>query len=573
MSEIIANLIARNRALEKRLNYLETQENNSSGEPAADILTKLLTVDGSGSGLDADLLDGYHASSFSLASHNHDSVYGRLAATNTWTQPNVFTVGGGNVRLSSSYYGPDLYVNTSGGWARQYTLRNDYAGATMRFGVGAYGDGSGAVRGYMGFRDGDENFYLSTLGINVLSNGNVGIGKIDPARLLDVSKAVSGTSFVPHLRLNDTGTVADTKGGIEFYNSQYSWSQGAVSTERQGSANAHDLVLYSGSGGSLVEGLRVSHEGYVGINYNAPFYPLQVFYDNPSNGIFAEFRNTHGASGNLGVKLNFYNSGIDAFRIGIVDATADFAFWSSGVNERVRIKSNGNVTISTPSSAVPTMSIDRYSGQPTVKSINAWLIMDSNGTGAALNYFATDPVVLAYGNGSGGGVAIGQTTVTSGYKLDVNGAIKSSQWWYQATTDAKIHIGTGGTLRFLDAASGSNLKVGIGITPQGQLHTFDGTGGTVHITQSNITSALLMTDGTGDIAYGAAINWVCRSSAGITQAGIAQVITPSSSYSDYAMFNAGGNTMVFRIYSDGRLYLIRTAGSASFYVSAHITYL
>lgn len=38
---------------------------------AADVLSKLKTVDGSGSGVDADLLDGKHADAFSLADHTH----------------------------------------------------------------------------------------------------------------------------------------------------------------------------------------------------------------------------------------------------------------------------------------------------------------------------------------------------------------------------------------------------------------------------------------------------------------------------------------------------------------------
>ena len=42
---------------------------------AAQILTLLLTVDGSGSGLDADLLDGNEASAFALAGHDHDADY------------------------------------------------------------------------------------------------------------------------------------------------------------------------------------------------------------------------------------------------------------------------------------------------------------------------------------------------------------------------------------------------------------------------------------------------------------------------------------------------------------------
>ena len=38
------------------------------------LLAKIKSVDGPGSGLDADTLDGSHASSFSLSSHNHNSV-------------------------------------------------------------------------------------------------------------------------------------------------------------------------------------------------------------------------------------------------------------------------------------------------------------------------------------------------------------------------------------------------------------------------------------------------------------------------------------------------------------------
>jgi hypothetical protein len=44
----------------------------ASSYTASDVLTKIKTVDGSGSGLDADLLDGKHASSFALSSHTHN---------------------------------------------------------------------------------------------------------------------------------------------------------------------------------------------------------------------------------------------------------------------------------------------------------------------------------------------------------------------------------------------------------------------------------------------------------------------------------------------------------------------
>jgi hypothetical protein len=48
---------------------------NSSAYTADDVLTKIKTVDGASSGLDADLLDGNHASAFATSGHNHDTQY------------------------------------------------------------------------------------------------------------------------------------------------------------------------------------------------------------------------------------------------------------------------------------------------------------------------------------------------------------------------------------------------------------------------------------------------------------------------------------------------------------------
>ena len=48
---------------------------NAASYTAADVLAKLLTVDGAGTGLDADLLDGQHASAFASSTHNHNAAY------------------------------------------------------------------------------------------------------------------------------------------------------------------------------------------------------------------------------------------------------------------------------------------------------------------------------------------------------------------------------------------------------------------------------------------------------------------------------------------------------------------
>jgi hypothetical protein len=47
---------------------------NTGDETAAGILAKLITVDGAGSGLDADTLDGNDASAFALSGHTHATL-------------------------------------------------------------------------------------------------------------------------------------------------------------------------------------------------------------------------------------------------------------------------------------------------------------------------------------------------------------------------------------------------------------------------------------------------------------------------------------------------------------------
>lgn len=356
------------------------------------LLAKIKYVDGPGSGLDADTLDGSHASAFGL-----------LGAANTWTSTNVFAVGGGNVRLSTSYYGPDLYVNTSGGWARQYTLRNDYAGATMRFGFGAYGDSTGAVRGYMGFRNGDENLYLSTLGVSVLSDGNVGIGTTSPEEQLVISKAVASSTYVSKLRLEDTGTVADTHSGIDWYNDTYSWSQGRISVQRQSTANSFDMLFWTTKAGVMTEAMRIDENGYLGIGTASPAYGLHLYQK--------DFR-LQGTVGNVtlnasGAELNFSRAGANYIRA--TDAAGYFVF-HAGAADRGVVASDGR-----------------------------W--------------------------------AFGSTSPTAGYTVTVAGAMDLQSNLYISGGDRNIYLSTGGTLRFLDASSGSNLKVGVGATSNAKLHS------------------------------------------------------------------------------------------------------
>ena len=114
-------------------------------------------------------------------------------------------------------------------------------------------------------------FYTATIKrMTIDSLGNVGIGTSSPDALLDLEKAASGTSFISHLQVGQTGTVANSKYGIDFKNTTHGWNQGRISLERQGSASNFDMVLSSAGAGSLVEGIRIDHTGNVGIGTTDP---------------------------------------------------------------------------------------------------------------------------------------------------------------------------------------------------------------------------------------------------------------------------------------------------------------
>ena len=75
--------------VEAGLDELDSEKLAASSYTAADVLSKLLTVDGSGSGLDADLLDGnssaYYATASSVSDHLSDAVDAHDASAISFT--------------------------------------------------------------------------------------------------------------------------------------------------------------------------------------------------------------------------------------------------------------------------------------------------------------------------------------------------------------------------------------------------------------------------------------------------------------------------------------------------------
>lgn len=138
--------------------------------------------DGSASGLDADLLDGQHASAFSLTGHNHDGVYAPTSHSHDY-----LPLAGGT--LSGALYGTEFFTsrNSSASFVAHHTLRRADGG--VRLALGSVGAETGSGNGGFDFtlqRYADNGASLGSAIFVRRSDGFVGINTINPTERLHV---------------------------------------------------------------------------------------------------------------------------------------------------------------------------------------------------------------------------------------------------------------------------------------------------------------------------------------------------------------------------------------------------
>ena len=180
----------------------------SSSYTASDVLTKIKTVDGSGSGLDADLLDGVQGSSY-LRSDANDTFTGQLTVTGSISSSSNVSCG-----------------FTSGSQGQQLEPGNT-AVATLRFDADrwrVYAGGSGGA---------DEVFTIA-------QGGNIGIGRSAPSDKLDVNGSIS--------LKNASATAANflhlpRGGGVTFYGDAS--GQHSITSRNQSGTAADDILIGS----------------------------------------------------------------------------------------------------------------------------------------------------------------------------------------------------------------------------------------------------------------------------------------------------------------------------------------
>jgi hypothetical protein len=175
----------------------------------------------------------------------------------------------GNARVTGAYYDSNNSAGTSGQVLSSTATGTDWVSLSEISGV----DGTGTTNYVAKWSDTD------TITNSVIyDNGtNVGIGTTSPVTSLDVTKVTpSITTFFPYLQLSQRGTVANSKTGISFRNTEYNWDMGKISTERSGSSNSFDFVIYTALSGADAERLRITSTGNVGIGNASPTAKLHV---------------------------------------------------------------------------------------------------------------------------------------------------------------------------------------------------------------------------------------------------------------------------------------------------------
>ncbi|WP_339875210.1 hypothetical protein [Olleya marilimosa] len=144
--------------------------------------------DGSGSGLDADKLDGLDSTDFVRTT---GTVNQTLSGTKTFTS-HIITNGNiisSNDSSTSNTFHKEVDIS-SGGWARNAFIISNAQSSDEYFRTGIFGSGGDYSFAYLGFGN-----YTSTNNMRVSPNGNFGFGKT-PTEKVDVDGNVKATAFL-----------------------------------------------------------------------------------------------------------------------------------------------------------------------------------------------------------------------------------------------------------------------------------------------------------------------------------------------------------------------------------------
>lgn len=322
------------------------------------ILTKLLTVDGTGSGLDADLLDGLNSTAFSGTAHTHDAYSGTAHTHDAYsgtahTHDAYLPLSGGtvtgNVRVDGNIYagtilppvGAPLVLATSGGAAVASVTTGDIfsVNGTAHF-AGSVGIGT-AAPGYDLHIKNDQSGVTDITLENISTNGAAAV-----QYRLDVG--------APEFALGLAGTAHTTLpdyAGMAYMDANTSIDGFIVSATKSGG------FFEVRSGGRATSNTRLYIDGTnIGVNTRLPQGPLHIYTANGSCGFFTKTginttpqeiipNGSFDVTKILRFTATMSTSGGTASAVGGLTPGASQAFTCGSDTFNLRVNANGSVDV------------------------------------------------------------------------------------------------------------------------------------------------------------------------------------------------------------------------------------
>jgi hypothetical protein len=190
---------------------------------------------------------------------------------------------------------------------------------------------------YMAFETGTSA--TSTERMRIASNGNVGIGELNPFGLLHLKGDTNANGAELYLQVNNNNTT-DNLGAINFGNN-VDLTLSKILSGTSGASNSSYLTFSTSSSGSESERMRIDSSGKVGIGTSSPTSELTINGGATSTDVRLQNTNSGSGAGN-GLDIGLGSVGDNGY---IYLYENGYFYFATNATERMRIDASGNLLV------------------------------------------------------------------------------------------------------------------------------------------------------------------------------------------------------------------------------------